>query len=120
MKDWCVTKAEQAQYLRDSFDILFKEVEDPEGRHDRLKTIVWYQYQDTGMTFAEMAAKLSISLDRFPQDPDTVCPADWGLVDGSRQPKPSYWAYQAYRRRWRVYVPVVQKGGSPRRQEGQP
>jgi hypothetical protein len=104
---WCVTRAAQAQYLQDSFDILLKEVEDPQGNHDRVGAVVWYQYQDTGSTLAEMAAKLSLSLDALAYDPQTVCPADWGLVDGSREPKPSYWAYQAYRRHWAVYVPVV-------------
>jgi hypothetical protein len=104
---WSVTRATQAQYLGDSFDILLKEVEDPQGNHDRVGTVVWYQYQDTGSTLAEMAAKLSLSLDALAYDPQTACPADWGLVDGSREPKPSYWTYQAYRRRWAVYVPVV-------------
>jgi hypothetical protein len=109
IKAWCVTRAQQAQYLRDSLDILLKEVEDPEGNHDRVKAVVWYQYQDTGSTLAEMAAKLSISLDGLPHDPQTICPADWGLVDGSREPKPAYWAYQAYRRRWTLYVPLVHR-----------
>jgi len=109
IKAWSVTRAEQAQYLRDSFDILFKEVADPQGNHDRVKAIVWYQYQDTSSSLAELAAKLSISLASLPFDPETICPADWGLVDGRKEPKPSYWAYQAYRRRWTVYVPVALK-----------
>jgi hypothetical protein len=107
MVPWCVTRAQQAQYLRDSFDILFKEVRDPEGNRDRVKAIVWYQHHDTGSTLGEMAAKLSIPLETLAGDLDTVCPADWGLVDGSRKPKPAYWAYHAYPRRWRVYVPLV-------------
>ncbi len=109
IKPWCVTRAQQAQYLRDSFDILFNEVEDAQGNHDRVKAIVWYQYHDTSSSLAELAAKLSISLETLPYDPQTVCPADWGRVDGSREPKPSYWAYQAYGWRWTVYVPVVLK-----------
>jgi hypothetical protein len=109
IKPWCVTRATQAQYLRDSFDILFHEVEDPQGSHDRVKAIVWYQYHDTTSTLAELAAKLSISLEGLPYDPQMVCPADWGLVDGSREPKPAYWAYQGGGRRWAVYVPAVLK-----------
>jgi hypothetical protein len=109
IKPWCVTRAVQAQYLHDGFDILFEEVEDPQGSHDRVQTIVWYQYQDTGSSLADMAAKLSLPLDGLADDPQTVCPADWGLVDGARQPKPSYWGFQAYRRLWRLYVPLVVK-----------
>jgi hypothetical protein len=109
IRPWCVTRTEQAQYLRDSFDILFKEVTDPQGNHDRVKAIVWYQYQDTSSSLAELAAKLSISLETLPHDPQTICPADWGLVDGNGEPKPSCWAYQAYRRRWTMYVPVMLK-----------
>jgi hypothetical protein len=104
---WCVTRAQQAQYLCDSFDILLNEVRDPLGNRDRVKAIVWYQYHDTAWTLGELAAKWSIPLETLQGDLDTVCPADWGLVDGNREPKPAYWAYQAYRRRWAVYVPLV-------------
>jgi hypothetical protein len=107
IKQWCVTRAQQATYLRDSYDILFNEVQDPEGNRDRVKAIVWYQYQDTGSTLAELAARFSISLETLPGDPRTVCPADWGLVDGNREPKPSYWAYRAYPLRWTIYLPAV-------------
>jgi hypothetical protein len=109
IKQWCVTRAVQAKYLRDSFDILFHEVRDPEGNRDRVKAIVWYQYQDTGSTLAELAAKLSISLEALPGDPRTVCPADWGLVDGNREPKPAYWVYRAYPLRWTAYLPAVRR-----------
>jgi hypothetical protein len=106
LKPWCVTRAQQAQYLHDAFDILLKEVRDPAGRRDRVGAIVWYQYHDTGSTLAEQAAKMSIPLDAR-ADLSTVCPADWGLVDAARRPKPAYWAYQAYRRAWTVYLPAV-------------
>jgi hypothetical protein len=113
MVPWCVTRAQQAQYLRDSFDILFKEVRDPQGNRDRVKAIVWYQYHDTASTLAEMTAKFSIPLETLHGDLQAVCPADWGLVDGNRVPKPAYWAYQAYRRRWTAYVPVVLRTRPP-------
>jgi hypothetical protein len=32
-------------------------------------------------------------------DPQAICPADWGLVDGNRVPKPAYWAFQIYPQR---------------------
>jgi hypothetical protein len=115
MVPWCVTRAQQARYLVDSFDILFKEVRDPQGNRDRVKVIVWYQYHDTSSTLAQMAAKLSIPLETLQGDLQTICPADWGLVDGNREPKPAYWAYQAYRRRWAIYLPVVLRGESLRR-----
>ena len=57
------------------------------------KAIVWYQYQDTGTRLAELAAKLSNILESRPYDPQTVCPADWGLVDGNREPKCTTAAY---------------------------
>ena len=107
IRPWCVTRAQQAQYLRDSFDILFTQVRDPEGNRDRVKAIVWYQYHDTASTLGQLAAKLSIPLETLQGDPQTVCPADWGLVDGNREPKPAYWAYL---RRWVVYVPAVMSG----------
>ncbi len=113
IKPWCVTRAQQAQYLRDSMNILLTQVEDPAANHDRVKAVVWYQYQDTASTLAELAAKLSIDLESLPYDPQTVCPADWGLVDGNRAPKPSYWAYRAYGRGWTVYLPAVLRSNLP-------
>jgi hypothetical protein len=98
IKPWCVGRAVQAQYLRDSFDILFNEVEDPLGNHDRVKAIVWYQYHDTTSTLEEMARRMSIDPATLPSDPETICPADWGLVDGNREPKLAYWAFQTYPR----------------------
>jgi hypothetical protein len=111
IKPWCVTRAQQAEYLRDSLDILLNEVEDPQGNRHRVKAVVWYQYQDTTSTLAELAAKLSLNLEGLPYDPQTVCPADWGLADGNREPKPAYWAYQAYQGRWVVYAPLIVKEG---------
>jgi hypothetical protein len=99
IKAWCVDRATQAAYLVDSFDILFDEVEDPSGSHDRIGTIVWYQYHDTAWSVAEMARWLSVDMATLAADPDAICPADWGLVDGNRVPKLSYWAYQAYPQR---------------------
>jgi hypothetical protein len=99
MKPWCVSRAVQAQHLMDSFDILFNEVEDPEGNHDRVNTIVWYQYQDTASEVAELARKLGIDPATLAADPSAICPADWGLVDGNREPKVAYWVFQAYPQR---------------------
>jgi DNA-binding beta-propeller fold protein YncE len=98
MQAWCVDRATQARYLEDSFDILFSEVQDPQGNCDRVKNIVWYQYHDTTSSAAEMAERMSVAVREIASDPDAVCPADWGLVDGNRQPKPSYGAYQTYAR----------------------
>ena len=113
IRPYCVTRAQQAQYLRDSFDILFTQVRDPEGNRDRVKAIVWYQYHDTASTLAQLAAKLSIPLETLQGDPQTVCPADWGLVDGNREPKPAYWAYQHFPWDWTVYIPAVMSGELP-------
>ncbi|MGD9375691.1 MAG: PKD domain-containing protein [Anaerolineae bacterium] len=99
IKPWCVDRATQAQYLGDSFDLLLNAVEDPLGNHDRVGTIVWYQYHDTAWSVAEMARWLSVDAATIAADPDAICPADWGLVDGNRAPKPAYWAYQAYPQR---------------------
>ncbi len=99
MKAWCVGRAVQAQYLADSFDILFNEVEDPQGNHDRVKAIVWYQYHDTASKAEEIARRMGIDPATVSPDPEAVCPADWGLVDGNREPKLSYWAFQTYPRR---------------------
>ncbi|MBN1658095.1 MAG: PKD domain-containing protein [Anaerolineae bacterium] len=96
MKPWCVGRAVQAQHLGASFDILFHEVEDPEGNHDRVKTIVWYQYHDTTSTAEEMARRLGIDPATLSSDLEAICPADWGLVDGNREPKLAYWAFQTY------------------------
>ncbi|MGC9333870.1 MAG: PKD domain-containing protein, partial [Anaerolineae bacterium] len=101
MKAWCVDRATQAQYLGDSFDILFNEVKDLSGNHDRVGTVVWYQYHDTAWTVPEMARWMSVDVATISADPDAICPADWGLVDGNRAPKLSYWAYQAYPQRAR-------------------
>jgi hypothetical protein len=99
MKAWCVGRAVQAQYLGDSFDILFNEVEDPQGNHDRVKAIVWYQYQDTASKVEEVARRMSVDPATLGPDPEAVCPADWGLVNGNREPKLAYWAFQTYPRR---------------------
>ena len=99
IKAWCVDRATQAQYLGDSFDILFDEVEDLSGSHDRVETIVWYQYHDTAWSVAEMARWMSVDMATISADPEAICPADWGLVDGNRVPKLSYWAFQAYPQR---------------------
>jgi hypothetical protein len=96
MKQWCVDKATQARYLKDSFDILLNEVQDPDGNRDRVETIVWYQYHDTATPVAEIARRMSLPRRDISADPDAICPADWGLVDGNKQPKPAYWAYQSY------------------------
>jgi DNA-binding beta-propeller fold protein YncE len=98
MLAWCVDRATQARYLEDSFDILLSEVQDPQGNCDRVKTIVWYQYHDTTSSAAEIAQRMSLAPREIAADPDAVCPADWGLVDGNREPKPSYGAYQTYAR----------------------
>jgi hypothetical protein len=76
--------------------LYFNEVEDPEGNHDRVKTIVWYQYHDTTSTAEEVARRMSIDPARLASDPEAICPADWGLVDGNREPKLAYWTFQAY------------------------
>ena len=105
IKPWCVDRATQAHYLGDSFDILFNEVKDPLGNHDRVGAIAWYQYHDTAWSVAEMARWLSVDAATLAADPDAICPADWGLVDGNRAPKLAYWAYQAYPQRaagWRL------------------
>jgi hypothetical protein len=107
MKAWSVTTAMQARYLRDSFDLLFHEVEDPLGNHDRVKVVVWYQYHDTATTAGDLAAKLSIPVEEIAPNARAICPADWGLVDGNRMPKPAYWAYQAYPQRFTIYLPAV-------------
>jgi hypothetical protein len=105
---WCVGRMLQARYLGDSFDILFNEVEDPQGNHDRVKKIFWYQYQDTAVSLAKLAEKLPVRVDDLGGEPSTICPADWGLVDGNRAPKSSYRAYQVYPRRLdMVYLPVI-------------
>jgi len=99
MRPWCVGRAVQAQYLGDSLDILFNEVEDPQGNHDRVGTIVWYQYHDTTSSVEELARWMGIDPAMLAPDPEAICPADWGLVDGNRQPKLSYWAFQTYPQR---------------------
>jgi hypothetical protein len=99
MKAWCVGRAVQAQYLGDAFDILFNEVEDPEGNHDRVKAIVWYQYHDTAAKVEEIARRMGVDPATLSPDPEAVCPADWGIVDGNKEPKLSYWAFQTYPRR---------------------
>lgn len=96
LKPWCVDRATQAGYLQDSLDILLFRVEDPEGNRDRVKTVVWYQYHDTATTLAKLAEKLPIGLEALGADPWAICPADWGLVDGNRMPKPSYDAFRDY------------------------
>jgi hypothetical protein len=96
MKAWCVDILDQARHLRDSFDILFQEVEDPGGNTDRVKKIVWYRYLDAASEAVEIAEEMSISLDEVAADPQAVCPDDWGLVDGNREPKPSYQQYKIY------------------------
>ena len=58
-----------------------------------------------------MAARFSVRPETIASDPQTICPADWGLVDGNRLPKPAYWVYQAYPRRWTAYLPAVHGGG---------
>jgi hypothetical protein len=98
LKTVCVTRAAQAQYLRDSLDILLDKVEDPEGNRNRVRTVVWYQYHDTTSSAVELAEKMGIERARIAADPQAICPADWGLVDGNRLPKPAYLAYQSYTR----------------------
>jgi hypothetical protein len=99
MRAWCVGRAVQAQYLGDAFDILFNEVEDPQGNHDRVTAIVWYQYHDTAAKVEEIARRMDVDPATLSPDPEAVCPADWGLVNGNREPKLSYWAFQTYPRR---------------------
>lgn len=111
MVAWSVTREVQARYLRDSFDILFHEVEDPLGNHDRVKVIVWYQYHDTAVWVGDLAAKLSIPIEEISPNPRAICPADWGLVDGNRVPKLAYWAYRAYPQRFTTYLPFMIKDG---------
>jgi hypothetical protein len=110
MKQWSVTQETQARYLRDSFDILFHEVEDPLGNHDRVKVVVWYQYHDTAVSAGDLAAKLSIPVEEIAPTARAICPADWGLVDGNRTPKPAYWTYRGYPQRFTAYLPVVIRG----------
>jgi hypothetical protein len=98
MRAWCVDRITQASYLHDSLDILLGEVEDPEGNRNRVRTVVWYQYHDTTTSAAELAKRMGIERRQIAADPQAICPADWGFVDGNRQPKLSYWAYQSYTR----------------------
>jgi hypothetical protein len=112
---WCVTRNLQARYLADSFDILLHEVEDPEGRRDRVKAVFWYQYQDTATSLAMLAEKVPMLSQELLSDLRTVCPADWGLVDGNREPKPSYWAYrfQGLVQDQAIYLPLITRSLSP-------
>lgn len=112
---WCVTRNLQARYLADSLDILLHQVEDPQGRRDRVKAVFWYQYQDTATSLAMLAEKVPMLSRELVSDLRTVCPADWGLVDGNRAPKPSYWTYRFYGlpRDEAIYLPVVTRAPAP-------
>jgi hypothetical protein len=123
-----VTEAQQAAYLRTSWDIFLGEATSlGEVLVDK---VFWFQYQDKGMwvdpdecPVAESAQAYQEAIDRYtrirpplvtpvpgidePRGDPVVIDTWWGVVHGDYVPKPSYYAYRDYRGPYRLYVPLL-------------
>jgi len=128
-----VSEANQAAYLKTSWDIFLGE---PTGASEVLvDKVFWYQYQDKGTqvdpdrcpvataTPVGYQAPETYTRVRPPQVtpvPDPARPSGapvvidtwWGVVHGDYVPKPSYHTYLNYRGQNRIYLPLVLRATS--------
>ncbi len=107
-----ITRQLQADYLTTGFDILFNEVEHWNQPGTRaVSKVFWFNCQDFGQDVS-----LSESTDLLkwrhaalvPQKPTVIRPMHFGLYDGNRNRKPSFYNFLAYPARPSfIYLPVV-------------
>jgi hypothetical protein len=128
-----VSEANQAAYLRASWDIFLGE---PTSASEVLvDKVFWYQYQDKGAWVDPDRCPVATATPAGYQAPDTytrvrpvlVTPVPdparpsaapvvihtwWGVVHGDYVPKPSYYTYRSYGWQTRIYLPLVLRATS--------